>query len=163
MKYLWSYITVLILFLMQTTLGGYIDIYGIAPNLVFVFAICYAMYNFPVRSAVLCVISGLLLDLYGCKTIGVNALLYMYIGLGVSLFGSTLMKKNIWAVALGTIVVSLLYQTVYLLAEYVLSSGASFWYGFFRIILPCAIYDGVIALILSPWARWLSEEQIRGF
>ena len=163
MKYLWSYITILILFLIQTTLGQYIDIFGIAPNLVFVFAICYSMYNFPVRSAILCVVAGFLLDLYGCKTIGLNALIYMYIGLGVSLFGSTLMKKNIWAVALGTIVVSILYQIVYLLFEYVLKTDVSFWYGFLRIILPASIYDGIIALILSPWARWLSEEQIRGF
>ena len=163
MKYLWSYVTLLILFLVQTTLGIYIDICGIAPNIVFVFAICYAMYNFPVRSAVLCVVSGLLIDLYGCKTIGINALLYMYIGLGVSFFGGTLMKKNIWAVALGTIVVSLLYQVAFILIEYVLKTDVSFWYGFFRIIVPSAIYDGAIALVLSGWARWLSEEQIRGF
>jgi len=163
MKYFWSYITVFILFLAQTTLGVYIDIYGIAPNIVFVFAICYAMYNYPVRSAVLCVISGLLIDLYGCKTIGINALLYMYIGLGVSIFGGTLMKKNIWAVAFGTIIVSVLYQVAYLLFEYVLKADVSFWYGFLRIILPAAVYDGVVALGLSGWARWLSEEQIRGF
>ena len=163
MKYFWSYFTVIIFFLVQTTLGKYIDILGIAPNLVFVFAVCYAMYNFPVRSAVLCIVSGILLDLYGCKTVGVNALLYMYIGLGVSLFGSTLMKKNIWAVALGVIIVSALYQTVYLLFGYVLKSGVPFLYGFLRIVIPATVYDGVVSLIVSNWARWLSEEQIRGF
>jgi len=163
MKYFWSYITVLVLFLVQTTLREYIDIYGIAPNLVFVFAICYSMYNFPVRSAILCVISGFLLDLYGCKTLGINALIFMYIGLGVSLFGGTLMKKNIWGVALGMIAISLVYQSIYFIAEYVAKTNVSFLYGFLRIILPAAIYDGVMALVLSNWARWLSEEQIRGF
>lgn len=163
MKYFWSYVTVLLLFLIQTTLREYIDIYGIAPNIVFVFAICYSMYNFPVRSAILCVISGLLIDLYGCKTLGINALIYMYIGLAVSLFGSTLMKKNIWGVALGMIVISLIYQSIYMIVEYVVKADVSFWYGFLRIILPAALYDGVAALVLSNWARWLSEEQIRGF
>ena len=163
MKYFWSYFTVLILFLMQTTLGKYIDIFGIAPNFVFVFAVCYAMYNFPVRSAVLCVISGLLLDLYGCKTIGVNALMYMYIGLAVSLFAGALMKKNIWAVVLGVIIASALYQSLYLFFEYSLKSDVSFIYGFLRIVIPGTVYDGAIALIISVWAKWLSEEQIRGF
>lgn len=163
MKYFWSYFTVLILFLVQTTLGKYIDILGIAPNFVFVFAVCYSMYNFPVRSAILCVTAGLLLDLYGCKTVGVNALLYMYIGLAVSLFGSSLMKKNIWAVVLGVIIVSALYQSVYLLFGYVLKSDVSFLYGFLRIVIPGTLYDGVAALVLSNWAKWLSEEQIRGF
>lgn len=163
MKYFLSYFTVLILFLVQTTLGKYIDIYGIAPNLVFVFAVCYSMYNFPVRSAVLCVISGLLLDLYGCKTVGFNALVYMYIGLAVSLFGGSLMKKNIWAVALGVIIVSALYQSLYLFFGYAIKSDVSFLYGFLRIAIPGTVYDGIAALIISNWARWLSEEQIRGF
>lgn len=163
MKYFWSYFTVLILFIVQTTLGKYIDILGIAPNLVFVFAVCYAMYNFPVRSAVLCVISGILIDLYGCKTVGVNALMYMYIGLLVSLFAGALMKKNIWAVALGVIITSAIYQSLYFLFEYSLKSDISFVFGFLRIIIPGTFYDGIIALLISWWAKWLSEEQIRGF
>jgi rod shape-determining protein MreD len=163
MKYLWSYLTLLILFVVQTTLGRYISIFSIAPNLVLVFAMCYAMYNFPVRSAVLCALSGLLIDLYGHGIVGINALLYMYLGLAVSFFASSLLKKNIWAVALGVAVVSLLYHTAYFVIIYFEQVKVSFIYAFLRIIIPTTVYDGLVSLVIFLWARWLSEEQIRGF
>lgn len=163
MKYFWSYFTVLVLFVVQTTLGKYIDVFSVMPNLVFVFAVCYSMFNFPVRSAVLCAVAGLLMDIYSCRIIGTNALMYMYIGLLVSLFGSSLMKKSIWAVALGVIIVSAVYQSVYFVVRYMLGGSGGFLYALVRIILPGAVYDGAAALAVSVWAHWLSEEHIRGF
>lgn len=163
MKYFWSYLTLILLFVIQTTLGKYIEIFGIAPNLVFVFAVCYSMYNFPVRSAVLCVAAGFLIDCFDLQLMGYNALLFMYIGLAVSLFGGSLMKKSFWASALGVIVVSALWQSVDLLLFYVLKGYSTFLSGFLRIVIPTTIYDGVFALVVSAWTRWLSEEQIRGF
>ncbi len=163
MKYFWTYLTLLVLFVLQTTVGRYINIFGIAPNLVFVFAVCYAMYNFPVRSAVLCVVAGLLADIYGSGIMGINGLLYMYIGLAVSLFGSTLMKKSTPAVAIGVMVVSVLYQTVYFLICYTMRGYGPFVYTFVRLIIPGGIYDGAAALLISMWTLWLSEEHIRGF
>lgn len=163
MKYFWSYLTLIVLFIAYGTVGRYIEICGIAPNPVFVFAVCYSMYNFPVRSAVLCVIAGLLSDCFDLHLMGFNALTYMYIGLAVSLFGSSLMKKSFWAVVLGVIIVSAFLQTLNFILFYVIKGYTPFWYGFFRIILPSTIYDGIFALVISPWARWLSEEQIRGF
>ena len=74
-----SYLTLIVLFILQTTLSRYIDIFGIAPNLIFVYVLCYAIYNFPVRSAVLCAVAGLIVDLYSRSYVGLNALLFMYI------------------------------------------------------------------------------------
>ncbi len=162
MNYVLSYLTLAVLFIVQTTLGRYIDIYGIAPNIIFVYVLCYSMYNFPVRAAVLSVIAGVMVDLYSCPYVGVNALLYMYIGLAISNFASSLMKKNIWTVALGVIVVSVLYHTIVLLTEYVIAGHCGFVYPFLRIALPTAVYDGVISLVLSLWAQWLSKDKIRG-
>lgn len=163
MKYFWSYLTLLILFIFQTTLGRYIAVFGIAPNVVFVFAVCYSMYNFPVRSAVLCLIAGLVTDCFNCRLIGFNAVIYMYIGLAVSVFGGALMKRSLWTVALGVIIAAALCQSLNLFFVYTIHGYASFWYGFLRIIVPETLYDSVFALIVSGWAKWLSEEQIRGF
>ncbi len=163
MKYFWSYLTLILLFVIQTTIGRHIEICGISPNIVFVFAVCYSMYNFPVRSAVLCAAAGFLTDCFDMQLMGFNALIYMYIGLAVSVFGSSLMKKSLWAVAAGVIIVSAFSQSINLILFYVLKGYAPFWYGFFRIVIPTTLYDGLFALIISSWARWLSEEQIRGF
>lgn len=162
MNYVLSYLTLAVLFVLQTTLGRYIDICGIAPDIIFVYILCYSMYNYPVRAAVLSIIAGIIVDLYSSTHVGLNALLYMYIGLAVSNFASTLMKKNVWTVALGVVVLSILYHTVVLITQYVIAGHSGFVYPFVRIALPTAVYDGVVSLVLSLWAQWLSMDKIRG-
>ncbi len=162
LNYVLTYVTLLVIYILQTSLGIYIDIYDIAPNIIFVFAVCYSMYNFPVKSTVLCLVAGILVDLYSQPYVGVNALMYMYIGLAISNFAGSLIKKNIWTVALGVLVVSVVYHTALLIISYVIPGYASFGYPFLRIVLPTALYDGVIAIVVSCWARWLSEERIKG-
>ena len=162
LNYILTYITLSVIFILQTTMGIYIDIGGVAPNIIFVFAVCYAMYNFPVRASVLCLVAGIMVDLYSRQYIGVNALLYMYIGLAVSKFAATLIRKNVWTAALGVLVVSAIYHTAILLIDYVVPGYSGFLYPFMRIVLPTALYDGVISLVVALWARWLSTDRIRG-
>lgn len=162
LNYVWTYLTLVVLFVVQTTLGIYIDVYSIAPDIIFVFAVCYSMYNFPVRSTVLCLVAGILADLYTGSYIGVNALLYMYIGLAISNFAASLIKKNIWTATLGVLTVSVIYHTVVLIVYYVIPGYSSFAFPFLRIVLPTALYDAVLSLVMYRWARWLSEDRIRG-
>lgn len=162
MNFVLTYLTLAIAFIVQASLGIYIDIYSVAPNLIFVFAVCYSMYNFPVRSAVLCLVAGILVDAYSCDYIGLNALLYMYIGISISNFASALIKKNIWTVVLGIIIVSALYNTIIILVNYVIPGYSGFFYPFFRMVLPGAVYDGAVSLLIGFWAEWLSQDKIRG-
>ena len=157
-----SYLTLIVLFILQTTLSRYIDIFGIAPNLIFVYVLCYAIYNFPVRSAVLCAVAGLIVDLYSRSYVGLNALLFMYIGIAISNFTSTLIKKHVWTSALGVLVVSLLYHTIILLVDYVIPGYSGFQYPFIRITLPTAVYDALVSFVIALWARKLSIHEIRG-
>jgi len=157
-----SYISLAVLFVFQTTLSRYIDICGIAPNLVFTFVLCYSMYNFPVRSGILCLVAGFITDIYSGTLPGVNALLFLYIGIAVSNFASSLVRKNLWTTAVGVLVISFLYHTVSLLIWYVVPGHSTFWYPLVRYAMPTAVYDAVFAFVISMWARWLSEDKIRG-
>ena len=162
-NYILSYATLAVLFIVQTTLSRYVDIAGVAPDLIFIFAVCYSMYNFPVRSAVLCVIAGLLADMYSMSFVGVNALIYLYIGIAISNFASILIKKNLWTVSLGVFVVSFLYHTVILVVNYILPGHSTLWYPLLRYVVPTAFYDAVASMVVALWARRLSMEKIRGF
>ncbi|MBQ8588475.1 MAG: rod shape-determining protein MreD [Clostridia bacterium] len=162
-NYILSYLTLIVLFVVQTTLSGYIDVFGIAPNLIFVYILCYSMYNFPVRSAVLCAVAGILTDLYSQEFVGLNALLFMYIGLAMSNFASSLIKNNIWTSFLGVLLVSLVYHSALLIADYVVPGYSGFVYPFARFAVPTAVYDAVLSLVMTFWARRLSEDKIRGF
>ena len=162
LNFVLAYVTLALIFVLQTTLGIYIDIYGIAPNVIFVFAVCYSMYNYPVRSAVLCLVAGLISDLYMQTHIGVNALLYMYMGIAISNFAGSLIKKHLITVALGVFAASILHQVAILVVSYILPGYSGIWYPLIRIIIPTALYDGAVSLIMAFWARWLSEDRIRG-
>lgn len=162
LNYFLSYLTLAVLFIVQTTLSRYIDIFGIAPNLIFVYVLCYSIYNFPVRSAVLCAIAGLVVDLYTGQYVGLNALLFMYIGIAISHFTSTLIKKHVWTSALGVLIISFLYHTIILLIDYVIPGYSGFQYPFLRIALPGAVYDAMVSFVIALWARKLSIEEIRG-
>ncbi len=163
LNYILSYLTLFVLFIVQTTLSIYIDIFGIAPNLVFVYILCYSMYNFPSRSAVLCAIAGILTDLYTQQFVGFNALAFMYIGLAMSNFASSLIKNNIWTSFLGVLLVSIVYHSALLIAGYVVPGHSGFIYPFARFAVPTAVYDAVLSLAMTFWARRLSEDKIRGF
>ena len=162
MNYVLSYLTLAVLYIFSTTSARYIEIFGIAPDLIFVFAVCYSMYNFPVRSAVLCAVSGLVVDLYSGSYIGLNALLYMYIGIGISNFASSLIRKNMLATVLGVLAVSLVYHTAVLVIDYVIPLHTGFWYPLVRIVLPTAVYDAVFTVVISLWAKKLSVNTVRG-
>ena len=146
MNYVLSYLTLAVLYIFSTTSARYIEIFGIAPDLIFVFAVCYSMYNFPVSSAVLCAVSGLVVDLYSGSYIGPNALI----------------RKNMLTTILGVLAVSLIYHTLMLVIDYVIPLHTSFWYPLVRIVLPTAIYDAVFTVVISLWAKKLSVNTVRG-
>ena len=162
LNYVLTYVTLLVLYLLQTTLGIYIDIFDIAPNILLVFAVCYSVYNYPVRSSIMCLVAGIMVDLYSQPYIGLNALLFMYTGLAISTFASSLVKKNLWTVAVGVLVVSIIYHLVILMVNYVIPGYSEFAYPVARYVAPTALYDGVMAFVIAWWAKWLSEDRIRG-
>ena len=122
LNYVLSYLTLAVLFIVQTTLSCYIDIYGIAPNLIFVFIVCYSIYNFPVRSGFLCVIAGIIVDLYSRKYVGLNALLYMYIGYMNGLFHNIFYPDDIKLPLIMVTVSDLLYSVVVYVLLFLLNS-----------------------------------------
>ena len=162
LNYVLSYLSLALLFLFQTTLSRYIDICGIAPNLIFTFAVCYSMYNFPVRSAVLCAVAGIVADLYSHQYVGVNALLYMYTGIAISNFASSLIRKNVWTAWAGVLCLSVLYHSIILIIDFVIPGHSGFVYPFLRFAIPTAVYDSVVSFVMVLLTRWLSEDKIRG-
>ena len=102
------------------------------------------------------------MDLYSRQYVGLNALLFMYIGIAISHFTSTLIKKRVWTSALGVLIISFLYHTTILLVDYVIPGYSGFQYPFVRFVLPTAMYDALASFVIALWARKLSIEEIRG-
>ena len=75
-------ILIIISYLIETTFGNVISLAGIIPNLVLIVVCMFALLRGKKAGLILGFFAGLLIDIfYGYfDVIGINALLYMYIG-----------------------------------------------------------------------------------
>lgn len=138
-----------ILFILQTCLGLYIAVGEIAPELLFVFAIGYALHerNEKLRFIVP-VICGALVDLTGGRIFGVSVLIYTLTALGgvwvTDLFYRTGMLFRFPLL----FVLSMLGSTVYFLCN--ISVFGQMGNVFGKIIVPTACYNTVSAILIFP-------------
>ena len=79
MKKIRIYAILSVLFLIQTVLGTRIRVFGVFPNMVFTYAICYAAYAKKFDAVILGFCSGFILDLTLSRVVGINGLIIMYL------------------------------------------------------------------------------------
>ena len=151
MKKLKIFVWIAVLLLIQTCLLPYIKIKNLAPELLFVFSVCYALqekeWNFQFFVPILC---GAAVDWMGGQFFGANTILYMLSSmLGIWAAGIFYQSGTIFQLPL-IFVLSLLLGSGYFLlhAKSFLETGfgAVLW----NMILPTAGLNTVCVLIMLP-------------
>lgn len=141
-------IIALISYLLQSTLFGYIDIYGIKPNLIVITTISYALVRGREEGAAYGLFSGLLIDIMTGKVIGLFALLGMFLGLVVGSLNKNLYSENylipIILTAGGTFCYNLLY---YIFWYFYVVQDQAIWYLIAR-ILPMTLYNTLFSIFI---------------
>ena len=94
MKKVISYLTLVLLAVVQTGAGQYIKLFGILPNLILTFAVIYSLTNSSVRSAVMGLSAGIILDATTVGAFGLNGIFLMYTCLAVSYFSRRFYYEN---------------------------------------------------------------------
>lgn len=162
MKKFLTYLTLIILVVMQTTLFPHLRIMGIIPNLVLVFTVCYSMYADPVPATVFAIAAGLVFDVYQASSIGFNSIMMMYVGLGLSCLTSGYVKSNIFTVLICVGVTTLVYESIYAFLLYFIFgkvTAGTIW----AVTSFEALYNMAAAAALMWWARYLGEDEVRSF
>ncbi len=163
MKKAVTYITLVLLFVLQSTVNNYIDIYHIFPNLILVFTICYSLKTEPFKAACLGFVAGMLTDISIGRYMGLNTLLFMYTAILVSSFGFNYLKDNIFTSALCVFVVSLIFEFVYGFLIYVLFDMATVKQVVLDVVVFEAVYNMLVSFLLYTYTGWLAREQVRSF
>ena len=162
MKKFLTYLTLIILTVMQTTLFPHLRIMGVIPNLVLVFVVCHSMYADPVPATVFAIAAGLIFDVYQASNIGFNSIMMMYVGLGLSCLTSGYVKSNIFTVLICVGVTTLLYEGIYAFLLYFIfgnvTAGTMWSVASFE-----ALYNMAAAAALMWWAKYLGEDEVRSF
>ncbi len=152
MKYLFYGIWLIVLSVLQPTLMRDISVFGVAPNLFLCFVIVIGFLRGRNEGAVIGGIFGLMYDLLIGRLIGVNCLIYLYLGLGAGVLSQSFFSggKKLFAV-LSAAVATLIAALVYYVALRFSLGEVSFGTVFFRIGILEAIYNAVMAfLIMYP-------------
>lgn len=145
-KYVLLYVSLLITFILQTTVAEKIAVFNVAPQMLLVFAICFSMANDVVPSMVFSGIAGLLTDISGSGVVGFNTLLMLYLSLGIVYIGSEFFRDTPRAAIMLTALCTFLYELVFFIFTFAIFGDAHFFYMVYRVILPEIVYNSIVSI-----------------
>lgn len=150
MQILFYIIWLCLLTVLQPTLGRGIEIWGIAPNLFLCFVVLAGFLRGKTEGAICGCIFGLIYDILIGRMIGVNSLIYLYIG-----FGSGMLSEHFFGggkgltAAIVTVAATIVSAIVYYFARRIIYGDIGFLVACFRIAFPESIYNLVVCFLLN--------------
>ncbi|MHB1136304.1 MAG: rod shape-determining protein MreD [Coriobacteriia bacterium] len=150
---------------LQVMIAPHIALFGVTPNLLLLVVITLAFVEGSSEGATVGFIAGLLMDLLSTGPIGAWALVMSVVGY---LSGS--LRRNLFAegwlapVTVG-VITALVADFAYLIVVTVIGVGPAFWSALGRLVLPRAVYNAVLVMLVYPWlARFLrTDRSIKSF
>lgn len=143
-RYVISYVLLFVVFILQTTLVQKAAIFSVSPSLLLVLVICFSLINEPVPSATFAVVSGFLLDISFGRVLGFNALLMMYLALGISYVGQDFFRETSRSASFLVILCTIVYETFFSVFNFAIFGESSFWYVLVRVVTVEALYNSIV-------------------
>jgi len=151
---------ILIATLLQVGLAPYIAIGGVTPNFLLLVVVTIALTTGPSEGATSGFVAGLLFDLVGTGPLGPMALVLTITGYLAGLLHEQMFAEG-WLLPMTVLAIaSISAEIAYWLVLSLLGSGGPFWSSFFTKMLPGAVYNVALALLVYPWlARFLRPDR----
>ena len=135
---------------LQVALAPQIAVFGVVPNLVFLVVVTLALVEGPVAGCAAGFVGGLLFDLLGASVVGPYALVFCVVGYVAGLIHANMFAEG-WLLPVSVVLIaSLGAEITYGVIMSVLDVGLPFWSALVRIMLPGAVYNTVLAVLLYP-------------
>lgn len=133
---------------LQATVFDFVSILGVKPDLVLLVVIFYGFIHGQREGAYLGFLGGLMTDFLTGHYIGLNALSKMAAGYLAGMGQTKLYKENIFIATIVSLAGTVVGQTIYYLLLLVTGIKVSLYNGFFHVILPVALYNGLLTPLL---------------
>ena len=145
---------------LQAGLAPYLSIGGVVPNFLLLVVITIALVEGPTSGAVVGFSAGLIFDLLGSGPVGPMLLVLTLTGYLTGLMHENMFAEG-WLLPLTVLAIATLSAEVaYGLILILLGAGGPFWSTFLTKMLPGAIYNTALALLIYPWlARFLRQDR----
>ena len=135
---------------LQIVLAPSMTIGAAMPNFIAVYVLCATLRNASARPVILAFVLGLIFDLIGSGPVGAMAFcLIVATALASAVFRN--MSNDSWVTAMIILVVScLIIELLYGIIMLLVGAGDGFGSALIHRILPCTLYDIVIAAFMYP-------------
>lgn len=153
-----SGILVILCFVLQTTVFKGIAFGGIVPNLMIILTASFGLMRGERTGLMFGFFCGLLSDIFFGSVIGLNAMIYMYIGYANGKFNRIFFPENIKLPMALILVSDLVYGFAYYVILFLMRGRFHFTYYFIHIILPETVYTILVTLILYPAVLWINKK-----
>lgn len=146
--------------LLQAGLAPYLAIGGVVPNFLLLVVVTIALTTGPNEGAVVGFAAGLAFDVLGTVAVGPMALVLTLAGYIAGLLHEAMFAEG-WLLPLTVLALTAVASEVaYGLLLELLSYDVGFWHALFTRMLPAAVYNTALALLVYPWlARLLRRER----
>lgn len=144
---------------LQVTVAPYLAVFGVKPNFLFLVVVTLALAEGPVAGSAAGFVGGLLTDLLGTSAVGPYALVLCVVGYVAGMLQANMFAEG-WLLPVSVVAVaSVTTEVSYGVILLVLDASTPFWAAFGRIMLPVALYNTVLAVLVYPWlARLLRRD-----
>lgn len=145
---------------MQVAIAPNIAIGRAVPNFMLLVVVALALTEGPAAGASAGFVAGVLFDLLGSGPIGPAALVLTVVGYLAGSLSANMFAEG-WRLPVTVVLIaSLLAELSYGAVLAILGVGQPFWSTFLAVMLPTAVYNGVLALLAFPFlARLLRTER----
>lgn len=151
-------ILIIMCFLLQTTVFKGLAFGGIVPNLLIILTASLGFMRGERTGVIIGFFCGFLGDIFFGNVLGLNAMIYMYIGYANGKFNRIFFPEDI-KLPLGLILVSdLVYGFSYYVTLFLMRARFHIGYYFFHIIFPEMVYTILITLFLYPLILWINKK-----
>lgn len=145
-----SIILIIACFLLQTTVFKGLAFGGIVPNLLIVLTASFGFMRGECTGLFVGFFCGLLSDIFFGNVLGLNAMIYMYIGYTNGKFNRIFFPDDIKLPLLLIFLSDLAYGFLYYITLFLMRSRFQVVYYFLHIILPEIVYTLFMTLLLYP-------------
>ncbi len=153
------FISIVIFFLLQTTVFQWFSLAGVVPNLLVIAAVSAGLLNGSVPGIFAGLACGFMVDCVYGNVIGLYALFYMlagYLAGIVHLFYSPQEEYGIPLLVIGT--GDLIYNFLYYSAEFLMRNRQAFGTYFLKIMVPEMIYTLLAAVFFYKLIFWIHKK-----
>lgn len=157
-RFLVSAALIIFCFVLQTTFFKGIAFGGIVPNLLIILTASFGFMRGERTGLIFGFFCGLLSDIFFGSVIGLNAMIYMYIGYTNGKFNRIFFPEDIKLPMALILVSDLAYGFVYYVTLFLMRGRFHFTYYFIHIILPETVYTILVTLILYPVVLWINKK-----